>query len=50
MAFVCLKDINDIIAKVIKKRKIKEPLVIIGSDGGQGKVICSQSTKIFPKF
>ena len=49
-AFVCVKDINDIIAKVIKKRKIKEPLVVIGSDGGQGKVICSQSTKIFPKF
>ena len=40
-AFVCIKDINDIIAKVIKKRKIKKPLVVIGSDGGQGKVITS---------
>ena len=40
-AFVCVKDINDIIAKVIKKRKIKKPLVVVGSDGGQGKVICS---------
>ena len=40
-AFVCVKDINDIIAKVIRKRKIKEPLVVVGSDGGQGKVICS---------
>ena len=40
-AFVCVKDINDIIAKVIKKRKIKKPLIVIGSDGGQGKVIAS---------
>ena len=29
MAFVC------VIAKVIKKRKIKKPLVVIGSDGGE---------------
>ena len=33
--FVCVQDINDIIAKVIKKRKIKKPLVVIGSVGGE---------------
>ena len=40
-AFVRVKDICSIIDKVIKKRKISKPLVVIGSDGGQDKLICT---------
>ena len=40
-AFVRVKDICSIIDKVIKKRKIAKPLVVIGSDGGQDKLICT---------
>ena len=40
-AFVRVKDICSIIDKVIRKRKIVKPLVVIGSDGGQEKLICT---------
>mgnify|MGYP001225322959 CR=1 FL=1 len=38
-AAVVVKDLNDLIQKIIEKNMIKAPLVTFGLDGGQGKFL-----------